>query len=377
MNTQDHHLPQHVTDAEIDQFCGRELPPAGLIEFSDHLATCQECQSRVLNRSQFAAEQTAMDRALSDLVDHLPESDIHAYVNRRLSPQRRQEIERHLEECPDCAAEIRDLEAFASQFRGISRFRSPKYIGLAAAALIAVLGLTFLLRRYDSEQVVALRDANGTVGVNAAGRISGVGNLTSAQIETVRQALLTGRLPLSPTLPELAGTQGALLGSSEAAPFRLLAPVGTAVLADRPTLRWTAVAASNGYTVTVQNQMTGETTSSPLLQSAQWTPARPLARGHTYGWQVAATIDGRDIVVPRPPNPPAKFLVLDSATASEFEHLPASSTVRGLLYASVGLMDDAERELGALSARNPGSGIAATLLKQAQQRHQTLSPSSP
>ncbi|HYZ87155.1 MAG TPA: zf-HC2 domain-containing protein [Bryobacteraceae bacterium] len=371
MNVQDHNLPRHVTDAEIERFCCRELPPAGLIEFTDHIATCEECQGRVLSRSRFAAAQTAMERDFNDLVDHVPELDIHAYVDHRLSSERRREIEGHLKECPECVAEIRDLQAFAAQSRSVSRFRSPKYISFAAAAaaaLIAVLGLTLMLGRYDSEQVVALKDARGMVSVDAAGRISGVGNLTSGQIETVRQALLTKRLPPAPSLSELVGTQGALLGNSESTPLRLLAPIGTAVLNDRPTLRWTTVPESKGYTVTIQNQGTGETASSPLLQSAQWTPLRPLVRGQTYVWQVAARTDRGEIVVPRPPNPPAKFLVVDSATASKFERLPASSTVRGVLYASVGLMDDAERELEALSALNPGSEVAAALLKQAQQR---------
>ena len=63
------------------------------------------------------------------------------------------------------------------------------------------------------------------------------------------------------------------------------------------------------------------------------------------------------------PRPPARFTVLVSSAASQFQALPASHLVGGVLYASAGVIADAEHEHAALSA-NPNSEVPGTLLKQ-------------
>jgi hypothetical protein len=64
-------------------------------------------------------------------------------------------------------------------------------------------------------------------------------------------------------------------------------------------------------------------------------------------------------------SPPASLIIVAEASeADRLERLPASHLVRGVLYANAGLLDDAERELAALSAQNPNSEVADRLLKQ-------------
>jgi hypothetical protein len=155
-----------------------------------------------------------------------------------------------------------------------------------------------------------------------------------------------------------------LLGDAETVTFRLLGPLGTVTVADRPTLRWEPVAGATGYTVTLQDETTGVASSSSAVEAAEWMPPSALTRGHRYVWQVAAVVGGTEIVAPQPPAPAAKFQVLDEATATSLERLPASNLVRGILYAQAGALDDAELELMALSARNPGSPAAEALLER-------------
>ena len=116
--------------------------------------------------------------------------------------------------------------------------------------------------------------------------------------------------------------------------------------------------------MTLQDQSYGETMNSPPLPRTQWAPERPLERGRTYAWQVAASAGGKEDVAPKPPAPPARFTVADASDAVRLERLPASHLVRGVLYANAGLLDDAERELAALSVQNPNSEVADRLLKQ-------------
>lgn len=337
--------PTHVTDHDIDRFCSRELHPSALVVFTDHVGACDECRRRLLERGRRRSEVATIDDELEALIDHIPEDEIQAYVDRRLDASRRQEIARHLEACPSCAAEVRNLQAFAAHNPTIARSRMPVYLALAAAAAaILVIGTLLVSRRPPAETEEA--------------------GLTARQNEIVRRAVSSQRLPLPAMLSELTGVPGRLMGGADAPPFQLVAPTGTAVLDDRPTFSWTAMPGAAQYAVTVLDATTGESSTSPPLTTSTWTPTTSLARGRIYVWQVAATIEGREVIVPAPPAPPARILVLDASTASDLERLPLSALVRGILYANAGLVDDAERELAAVPAQDPDSGVAVSLLKQ-------------
>jgi anti-sigma factor RsiW len=321
----------------------RELHPADLVSFADHIDACDDCRHRLLQRGRARSEVATIDADLETLIDHIPEVEVQAYVDGRLDAARRQEIARHLDACPSCAAEIRDLQVVAADVRGRPRSRTAMFAALAAAAvLILIIGASLVSRMAPSRSEEA--------------------GLTARQRDVVRQARSTQRLSLPPVLAELAGTRGLLMGDSDPAPFGLLAPIGTAVLDNRPTFRWTAMQGAAQYAVTVLDSTTGEASTSPPLTTTEWTPPFALVRGRVYVWQVAATIDRREVVVPVPPAPPARVLVLDASTAAGLERLPLSPFVRGILYADAGLVDDAERELAAVPAGDPDANVAANLL---------------
>ena len=359
----------HVTDVDIERFWRRQLPADVLVPFADHLSSCADCRRRV-------AEGTDMDRAWGTLQealgagddDHVAESEIRAFVDGGLDSDRRHEISTHLARCSACAEEVRDLRGFAGQFGRASRWQSAwTYGALAAAAVLALgVGLTVLSRTHRALQLASLADAGGNVTLDSRGSLAGVGPLDAADTDHVREALQAGRLSLPSMLSKLNGQRGALLGPADIPAFHLVAPIGTAVLGTRPPLRWTPLPGATTYIVTLQEQSSGDTMNSPPLAGVEWTPERPLIRGRTYVWQVAGSISGMEIeiVAPKPPDPPARFIVADTAEADRLERLSASHLVRGVLYANAGLLDDAERELAALSVQNPNSEVVDRLLRQ-------------
>lgn len=335
--------------------------------FADHLSSCADCRRRVAEGTDVAGAWGVLQEALGvGGDDHVAESEIHAFVDGSLDADRRGEISTHLARCSACAEEARDLQGFAAQFGRPAWLQRPWTYGALAAAAVLVLGiaLTVLSRTQSPRQVASLTDAGGDVTLDSRGSLAGVGPLEPADRDRVREALEAGRLSLPSMLAELNGRRGVLMGAADIPAFHLVAPIGTAVLGTRPTLRWTPLPGATNYIVTLQEQPNGDTMNSPPLAGAEWTPDRPLIRGRTYAWQVAGSARGNEIVAPKPPAPPARFTVADASDAERLEQLPASHLVRGVLYANAGLLDDAERELAALSVQNPNSEIADRLLKQ-------------
>jgi hypothetical protein len=355
----------HVTDEEIDRLGRRELTPTELMRFADHVAACGDCRQRLSRRRGVETAEIALDRALSDPVDHVPEPDIHAFVDGRLDAARRRDIAGHLDRCAACAEEVRDLQQFAAADRSRARFRPAHWYGglAAAASLVLVVVMFGLLRTKTTQQVASNQDVPG-VSVDGQGNVARVDGLTDEEMATVRGALASRRLPFPVTLRDLIGTRSTLLGDAAGAGFELSAPVSTGVLTDRPSLHWAPLSGAATYVVTLQNEATGETLSSPALHDRTWIPDAPLERGHTYLWQVAAASNGIETVSPSPPDPPAKFFVVSAEDASRLAKIPASHIVRGILYADAGLVDDAERELAAAAAQNPSSDVVSRFLTQ-------------
>jgi len=87
------------------------------------------------------------------------------------------------------------------------------------------------------------------------------------------------------------------------------------------------------------------------------------------------------ITAPQPPEPEARFLVLDALTLERIEETrrrtSRSHLVLGILYAEAGLLDDAERELTALATLNPGVALPKGLLADLrEQRSQKAAPTT-
>ena len=139
-------------------------------------------------------------------------------------------------------------------------------------------------------------------------------------------------------------------------------------MTEKPILRWSAKPGATGYRVNLSKNG-GEPVSSPILPANQtsWTPSENLSPNETYEWEVEALRDGELLAkAPAPPEPEARFRVLDPAARSALDQQRAkfgsSHLVMGLAYAKAGLVAEARSEFEQLAKENPESPLPQKLL---------------
>lgn len=357
-----------MTDLEINAFLRRELEALRLLQIADHIAKCESCREKLAQRKDALPAQTSIEDDLQKLVDHITDEELQQYVTSKLDLARIRAIDDHLQRCAQCTVEVRDLRKFAaSPAAANTQPRMQSALWRAGIIVVAVALVAFLWLRRSNELLV-LNDSGNRVVIDRHGELGGIESLSERQRELVRQALSQQKLTLPPTLHDLNGNMGVLMGKSEPVPFRVTRPIGTFINTLRPTLSWTADPESTGYKVTIHDESTGKNIASPLIQTIDWTVPEDLERGKTYIWQVVSLRKGaKEIVIPAPTSAPARFEVLKSETSAELRSLPSSHTARAILYANAGLIDDAEKELSALKAENPESSIVQDFLSQIEQ----------
>lgn len=340
----------------------RTLAAEALLRVADHLAGCEDCRGKLRLAGRSAEAFAELRQAMES---HLSADQLQQLIDGTLDASTRAAVQQHLAWCAECHSDVQALRDFAKAQQATAKLARPAHtwwLAAAAAVLFAAIGLGVWLRR--PVEVAALNDAGTRIVLDSQGRLAGAAGLSPEQTESIRRILLGAELPPSARLSELQSPQGMLMGTPEAAGFQLVAPLGDAVRSSSPQLRWTARGPKATYVVTLKNLTTGQVISSPSLGDVAWTPSQPLQRGTIYAWQVAATTKGREEVVPRPPSPQARFLVLDANTAAQLDSLPPSHLVRATLDAEAGLLDDAETEAKALAEQNPGSAVASNLLRR-------------
>jgi hypothetical protein len=222
---------------------------------------------------------------------------------------------------------------------------------------------------------VQLNDAGGAIGLDAAGQLQASARFDPADAAVVKAALLGKPIEPPPVLRQLVSPPAQLLGGRVQSPAQSstqipdmapLAPLGTVVVSDRPSFRWRTVPGANGYVVSIYAPGFRKVAESPRLAQDHWDADRPLGRDVTYTWQIRAEVDGTAIRAPIPPAPEARFHVLSQGEAARLNAAKRahadSHLLLGILYTRAGALDDAERELGTLTATNPDSEVARDLL---------------
>ena len=222
-----------------------------------------------------------------------------------------------------------------------------------------------------SQIVVTLKDGERVVTMDSRGQINGVAASEPGVQRLVTVALRSERLEKPPALDRLIrGSSTQLDIPGDGSSFALQRPVGTVVQSDRPTFTWKPLDGASGYVVSVFDSHLDEVARSESLTTTVWSPPRALQRGAIYRWQVIALKDGREVVLPSPTAPEAKFKVLEQEQSQALmrarRRYADSHLVLGVLYARRGLLDDAETELQALVKDNPTSTVARKLLASLQ-----------
>jgi len=202
------------------------------------------------------------------------------------------------------------------------------------------------------EFTVAVIDGGRKVGLDADGRLIGFGRLP-AGLERDLARVLEGRpLKANPILEELRTPDGvARSAPGEPEPVKLIEPLETVVREARPRFRWTTQQGAVAYSVTVTDDRFNVVVESERLDRTTWRPEAALERGRVYQWQVTAyngeqPLEGQLHQV-------GLFRVMSSgelAALRKAETDLESALARAVLYAKVGLIDEAGSELGKVRA---------------------------
>lgn len=285
------------------------------------------------------------------------ETELFPYAEGTLPSERAAEVEEHLAGCRRCREDVEDARGLAPP-RSFFASRLWKPVMAIAATVVAI----FLLVRDPVPQ--PLPAPRPTVSVVPSVPVPPQPRYARAEWETlVRDARGGAPLALPDALTALRGQAYQLRGSTDAA--SKLEPAGVVVETVRPELRWPAPKDAHAI-VTVFAGDT-EVARSGELATNTWTPAHDLPRGVTYTWQVELTAGDDITILPSPPAPPARFLVLDAATAGVLDEARRAHgddpLLLGLLYARAGLVPEARKTLERVHTPEDAP-VAQRLLRQ-------------
>ena len=354
----------HFTDADLERYLGGALTPEALLDADDHLAVCPDCRSRLAARRD---PGPAMRAALAGLTadEHATDEAIEGYVRGTLDHDARSRFEAHAAECPTCAQAMEDLRLWAGSAapRGVTPADAPAAAASAAAAS--------RMRWYAlaASIVLALSLPLGYWWQSTHGEAAGLRGLASLAPDVqarVREAIRGGEIALPADIAALAGQPETLMGTATTPPFHLVTPVAVGVVQDRPVLAWEPLAGADRYVVAVADDQGRPVVRGLEVRGPAVTLPEPLPRGRVYSWQVTAHRGADAITEPAPPQPAARFKVLDAETAAALRTLeqaqPDSHVLLGLLYLEAGAVDDARRHLRAVPADDPQRALAERTL---------------
>jgi anti-sigma factor RsiW len=391
----------HPHDHALDAYLKGAVASYEAREITAHLADCATCRDRLARSDRFAESvsdlKDSIGRGSSEHVHLSFDDQLAPYVDERLAAVDAEIVESHLETCPQCAAEVEDLRGFRRLLENSERasVTGSRFTGrrapwiAAAAALLILLGIGWwrVTQRPRREQIsgeVAQRKTPGTERSALQASIAVIrdesGNIVLERDGTVRglpthdaqwQALIAGTLrnrTLSiPNIPEFRHGRETLLGPADRlGELNLIEPVNVVVADDQPTFRWTGPKNAQ-YVVEVYDEDFKLVAASQRLRGTFWTADRPLRRSALYSWQLAGRINGREVTVPVPPSPPARFKVVSAPDTAEIARAraidPPSHLLLAVVYAKAGLQREAEQEIRKLADQNPHSAIPADLLR--------------
>jgi hypothetical protein len=309
----------------------------------------------VVNRQDEAIRRALGALRADEDPDHPGHEVLEAYVEGRLSPDERAEVDRLAARSVIVAEDLADLQAVSTALatprsRGFGRAR---IAAMAAVAACAVLGVWLTGRP-------ALQDS-----------LRAVTQLTAAEQDRVTAALSRGRVNVPASAAALIRPEGTLLGAPvSVAAVTLIGPTGTYLSTARPAFTWSD-ASADAYTVAVFDENFAEVARSPRVTGTSWTPAADLPRSKTYSWQLTVHRGNRDDIEPKPPRPEARFAIVDQATEAAVEamrqRLADEPLALGVLLAESGLLDAARQQLERAAAAPADAETARRLLDSLNQ----------
>jgi anti-sigma factor RsiW len=395
-------MTAHLSDEQIRGYRERSLAAAELLDVSEHVGACEACRARIDSPGKLEANVRNLRLVLHAAAGptHLSYEEITTYVDGKMGADDKGVLEAHAANCQHCADDLYEIRMLRSElgapravgkpgssWAGLWRSVQTWKGALALAGAVCVLLLFAYLRapvlqnanlaqgrpnaNGSSSPIPSpragsiIRDGTRVISVTFGGTITGLDALGEPYRAFLEQALTQKRVEPAASLADLAANGGVLLGASNpASPGKLLAPLATVIESQRPVFRWQPIAGAL-YRVSVFGEGYEMVGSSEWISGTEWQIPKPLRRGMRYSWQLTVRQSGAEFDMPAPPAPEARFRILSEGDEAEITRAKGawsdSHLVLGILYARAGLLDDAERELGALREQNPQSEEVASL----------------
>lgn len=427
-------MNDHLSDRTVTMFQARTLPITEMMAALDHLAQCRQCRQRSHEHFQvtnkYEASTITLSPALHWQYDHLEAETVEAFVQKSLDREDEAIAQAHLQTCANCRAEIQSLRAFQTELATELQHRygpkstveqawkwswpswnwKPIFATTIAAACLFVT--VFVISRQDHQQpntpivialpspttsilfpspsaspaasptpakvgaeeqrIASLQDQTRTIALTSKGELEGLPQVADQLRGDITAALRTGRLSKPVILTDLANETEIVRGNAaQAAPKKLISPVGITVLSDRPVLHWQAVAKATGYEIQIADGRGNLVAQSEILtaMTKSWQSSTALKRGTIYTWTVRPIYDESTTTTPFSSG---RFKVLEAAQVTELARLKNQTNSRlilGMFYARVGMLPEARRELKLLANQNPDSALAHKLLRSVQSWH--------
>jgi hypothetical protein len=291
--------------------------------------------------------------------EHLSYEQLEAYVDDELDEVDREVVESHLELCPQCEAEARDLRAFQAE---MAAYPAREYAPTPAPTFWERFLAFWRRRPRDAALLAALaRERPGTPPSQGGKGAGGLGRpLRIAGISNQVRAMILRKVPLGQPalLPFQPAPLPALRRGAEAAPaLLLLSPQPEEVLLEPQVhVRWTEVAGGPEYQVTVYRAYRKDQPWREL-RATQTSLTIPLTYGEAYSVQVKAV--GKEARTPEIP-----FRVLRRREAGELQR---SHLLRGIFHEQQGRLPQALAEYQALREIHPDSALAREIYQQLRQ----------
>lgn len=345
----------HVTAEQLHRLRTGSLPPAAVAEVGAHAATCEACGSAV-------GDALSLDRMTRDLrvqleadpePEHLSDDELMAYADGT------SRNEAHLNECEICRAELDEILRFKRTIRPRPRRR---WLPYAIAAAIAAIALTIPLldRAPDTPAPTPRHATTSNVPLPKPPPVAIAKGYGQPEWDAwVADAKTRRALPMPTIIAELQPQKSQLRGAAEEDDLQL-SPDHAVIISTRPQFQW---ANRQGATYRVILRDGNDIVESGALRNPRWTPRHDLKRGHEYLWQVELTVDGARSTYPKPPDPPARFRVLEQSALDEIDaarkRYPDDALLHAVILARHGLRDETLAELDRLERSD--AALAAEL----------------
>jgi hypothetical protein len=369
----------HLSEQQIEAYRARALSASEVLRVSDHLLECETCRVRVSHDAGWAATATALRARLTseaDVEPHLTYEELATYVDRKAADSEAMRMNEHIRHCAACAGDVRDLRVLKAEIDESSRWTPVQgwrtvFALAAVAACAVVIGVTLRSRptapvaKMQPVSVEVFADGNRKITVVAQRAVRGLDGLPDSLRGAVESALTAKRIETKAGTAALDGKRDILLGApTPGSGVELLDPIGIMVESQNVLFRWKAMPGAH-YRVSVYTSDFQPAAVSGWLRQSEWrSPA--LARGGRYSWQLTVRSAGREFTAPAPPEPEARFQILDAASEDDLARARGTSEgshiVMGVAYARAGLVREAARELRMAADQNPDSSTIAALL---------------